>query len=178
MIALVGIGSMVSRHDVKERLIMSRKLLLVCSIGVILVVNTVLLGSLYLGGVIFQPTAAELEAQRIADEKAKKAMADAIKYAHLEPLPEFKSKANYVASMGEAVDICERKLHDFERSIKSWAVNYIESRYLPEKELYLIFIDYQTIPLTGEEPKVMKATCDVDEAKKEVAAWKADPMEA
>lgn len=135
--------------------------------------NALIVGVLYFAGVIFQPSAEELEAQRLAEEKAKKEAEEAARYAHLEPLPEFKSRRSYVSSMGEAVEICEQKLHESEPGRKSWAVNYIESRYIPAKELYLIFIDYETIGSLDKEPKIMKATCDVDEAKREIAAWKA-----
>ena len=155
----------------------SRKKLLTVGAATVVVMNALIVGTLYFAGVIFQPSQEELEAQRLAEEEAKKEAEMAAKYAHLEPLPEFKSKAKYVSSMGEAVDICERKLNDTEPGRKSWAVNYIESRHLPHKELYLIFIDYETIGSVNKEPKMMKATCDVDEAKKEVAAWKATPVE-
>ncbi len=78
--------------------------------------------------------------------------------------------------MGEAIQMCEEELHRKETTRKTWSVNYVESRYISEKELYLIFIDYETVPgSAGGEPKIMKATCDVDEENKVIAAWAAKP---
>jgi hypothetical protein len=134
-------------------------------------VNGAVLGVLYRSGIIWKPSIEEIEAERLAQEKIKKAAADAIKYAHLEPLPEFKSRASYVASMGEAIRICEKTLHEKEPGRKSWAINYIESRFLPSMELYKVFLDYETIVPLGEEPKIMKVTCEVDETTKLIANW-------
>ncbi len=152
---------------------MSRKSLFIRSIVLLLVINGVTLGGLYMAGIIWQPTEAELEALRLAEEKAKKEAEDALKYAHLEPLPEFKSRVGYVSSMGEAISICEATLHEKESARKSWAVNYIDPRYLPHMELYKVFLDYETIVPSGEEPKVMKVTCEVEEPTKVVSNWKA-----
>jgi hypothetical protein len=150
---------------------MSRKLLCIGSFVILLFVNGLVLGTLYFSGVIWQPTAEAIEAARLAEEKEKQAAEDAIKYAHLEPLPGFKSRANYVASMGEAISICEKMLHEKEPGKKSWAINYIESRFLPAEELYKVFLDYETIVSMDEEPKIMKVTCDVEEATKMVSNW-------
>ncbi len=152
---------------------MSRKLLLIGGLVAAVVLNGAVLGTLYFAGIIWQPTKEELESQRLAEEAAAKEAADAAKYAHLQPLPEFKSRVGYVASMGEAIEICEQTLHEKEKARKSWAINHIESRYLAGSELYMVFLDYQTIVPAGEEPKVMKVTCEVEEPTRVVSNWKA-----
>jgi len=154
-------------------LAISRKLLVIASVAVLFLVNGSIITVLYLSGVIFQPSAEELEIVRLAEEEAKRAAEEIARYEHLEPLPEFKSKAGYVTSMSEAVDICETMLQEKEPGRKSWAVNYIDSRYLSERELYIVFLDYETIVPLGEEPKVMKATCEVIESTKKIENWKA-----
>jgi hypothetical protein len=141
------------------------------SVLALFVVNGAILGVLYRNGIILQPSIEELEAERLEQKEIKKAAADALKYAHLEPLPEFKSRANYVASLGEAIRISENKLHEKEPGRKSWAINYIESRYLPSMELYKVFLDYETIVPLGEEPKIMKVTCEVDETTQLITNW-------
>jgi hypothetical protein len=135
------------------------------------VVNGAIVGVLYRRGIIWQPSVEELDADRREQKKIKKAAADALKYAHLEPLPEFKSRAKYVASMGEAISICEKRLHEKEPGRKSWAINYIESRFTPSMALYKVFIDYETIVPLGEDPIIMKVTCEVDETTKLIANW-------
>ncbi len=154
---------------------MSRKSLIITLVTCIIFVNSAVVLGLYVTGHIFQPTAEEIEAQRLAEEKARKEAEAAIKYAHLEPLPEFKSRIGYVASMGEAIGICEELLHTKEKSRKSWAINYIESRYVEPLELYKVFIDYETIVPAGQEAKKMKVTCEVEEPTKVVSNWKAMP---
>ena len=151
----------------------SRKLLIIISVAALLIINGIIIAVLYFSGLIFQPSAEELEAVRLAEEEAQRVAEETARYAHLEPLPEFKSKASYVASMSEAVDICEKILQEKEPGRKSWAVNYIESRHLPDKELYMVFLDYETIVPLGEEPKIMKVTCEVIESTKTVENWKA-----
>lgn len=155
---------------------MSRKALLGMVAVFILVLNAAVLGSLYLAGIIWQPTEAELEAIRLAEEEAKKAAELEARYSHLEPLPEPVSRVGYVRSLGEAVTICENTLQTKEKARKSWSVNYIESRYVDAIGLYKIFIDYETIPPAGQEKKYMKVTCEVEEATKVVSNWK--PMKA
>ena len=152
---------------------MSRKLLFT-SIGVfILLLNGAVFGTLYMTGVIWQPSAEEIEEQRLAEEALLKEAEDTARYAHLEPLPEFKSRVGYVASISEAISICETALHEKVPARKSWAVNYIESRFLPAQELYKIFLDFETIAALGEEVKKKKVTCEVEEATKNIANWKA-----
>jgi hypothetical protein len=75
--------------------------------------------------------------------------------------------------MSEAISICETALHDRIPARKSWAVNYIESRYLSDIELYKIFLDFETIAERGEEVKKKKVTCEVEGATKVISNWKA-----
>jgi hypothetical protein len=152
---------------------MSRKGLFISVLGFVVLLNSAVLGTLYMAGIIWQPSVQELEAIRLAEEALQKEADQAIKYAHLEPLPEFKSKANYVKSMGEAINICETALHEKVPVRKSWAVNHIESRFLPHIEQYKVFLDYETIAVKGEEIKKKKVTCEVEEATKIISNWKA-----
>lgn len=154
---------------------MSRKLIVIYILSLLLFINVSLLAGLYFLGYILQPTAEDIAAELEALEQQRKAAEDAEKYAHLEPLPEFKSRVGYVASMGEAVEICERALQEKETARKSWAINHIESRYLPHVEQYKIFLDYQTIPSLGEEAKYIKVICEVEEASKVISTWKPTP---
>lgn len=152
---------------------MSRKFLLIGFLGFIVVLNGAVLGTLYVAGVIWQPSVEALEEKRLAEEAIKKEAEDAARYAHLEPLPEFKSKVGYVASMSEAIRICETALHEKVPGRKSWAVNHIESRFLPAIEQYKVFLDYETIAALGEEVKKKKVTCEVEEPTKVISNWKA-----
>jgi hypothetical protein len=152
---------------------MSRKLLFI-GIGVFIVLlNGAILGTLYAAGIIWQPSKAELEAQRLAEEALQAEAKEIARYAHLEPLPEFTSKSGYVANISEAISICETALHERIPVRKSWAVNYIESRYLSDIELYKIFLDFETIAERGEEVKQKKVTCEVEGATKVISNWKA-----
>lgn len=152
---------------------MSRKLLFISLGVVIIVLNSAILGTLYAAGVIWQPSTEELEAKRLAEEALLQEAQKAAKYAHLEPLPEFTSKSQYVANISEAISICEAALHERVPSRKSWAVNYIESRFLSDIELYKIFLDFETIAERGEEAKKKKVTCEVEGATKVISNWKA-----
>ena len=152
---------------------MSRKLLFI-SLGVVIVVlNGAILGTLYAAGVIWQPSTEALEAQRVAEEKLQQEAEEVAKYAHLEPLPEFTSKSQYVTNISEAISICETALHEKVPGRKSWAVNYIESRFLADIELYKIFLDFETITERGDEAKKKKVTCEVEGATKVISNWKA-----
>ncbi len=152
---------------------MSPKLVLAGFVGFILILNGAVLGTLYMAGVIWQPSLEELEEVRLAQEVLEKEAEEVARYAHLEPLPEFKSKVGYVASMSEAISICETALHERVPGRKSWAVNHIESRFLPAAELYKVFLDYETIAARGEEVKSKKVTCEVEEPTKVISNWKA-----
>jgi len=148
---------------------MSRKQLFI-AVGVfLLLINGSILGTLYLSGVIGQPSEEKLLALKLAEEEA----ANTLKYAHLEPLADFTSKASYVSDMGEAIHICEMQLQVKEPARKSWSVNHMESRYVATTEMYMVFIDYETIVGIGETPKAIKVTCEVEEATRLVANWMA-----
>ena len=149
---------------------MSPKLLLISIASLIILLNASIFGTLYFAGIIGQPSEEELAALKAEQDAA----AEAAKYAHLEPLEGFtsKSKAGYIRSMGEAVDICENRLREKVPSRKSWAVNYIESRHLTNKEIYIIFIDFETVSSATESSKKVKVTCEVSEATKKIENWK------
>ncbi len=150
---------------------MSPKRLFIIGFFAILLVNGSIFGTLYVVDLMAGPTPEELAALRKAEEDAA---LQAI-YDKLPPLEEFTSKANYIKSIGEAIDICENKLHDSVKGQKSWEVNMIESRYLPERELYKIFIDYETVAKFDKPSERFKASCEVQGSDKMIALWKADP---
>lgn len=152
---------------------MSRKRLFIIGALVILLVNASIIGTLFLIDWIEGPSPEELMALKIAEEKAA---LDAI-YAKLPPLPEFKSKATNLRSIGEAIALCEDKLESAIPERKSWEVNMIESRYVPSTEVYKIFIDYETASSIDLEAKKFKVTCEVLSEKRSIEIWKVDPAE-
>ena len=152
---------------------MSRKHLLLTGFIVLLLVNGSIFGTLYILAWLQGPTPEELAALREAEQQAA---LDAI-YAQLPPLEPFKSKINYLRSIGEAIALCEDKLHESVSGRKSWEINMIESRYIQELELYKIFLNYQT-PATIDMPmKGYEVACEVSGEKRTVESWKADLIE-
>lgn len=150
---------------------MSKKQLIIIGVSLLVIVNGSIFGTLYLVELFRGPTAEEIAAQKEAELQAVK---DAI-YAGLEPVAEFKSKVNYIKSIGEAVGICENKLQDTVTQPKSWEVNMIESRYLREQELYKIFLLYQTASTATQESQLFKVLCEVSGETRIVELWKATP---
>lgn len=150
---------------------MSRKRLIISGIVVILLVNGSIFGTLFFVDWLQGPSSEELKAIREAEEAAA---LEAV-YAKLPPLPEFKSKATYLRSIGEAISLCETKLNTEVPERKSWEVNMIESRHVPSSEIYKIFLKYQTLATVSQESKTFKVTCEVSGEKKLVEIWKADP---
>lgn len=149
---------------------MSRKRLILLGISLIVIINGSIFGTVYIVDWLQGPSSEELDALREAEEQAA---LDAI-YASLPPLPEFKSKASYLHSIGEAISLCEDKLHASVSVGKSWEVNMIESRYVPAMELYKIFLEYETLTTVDHPAQRFKVTCEVSGEKKSVELWKAE----
>lgn len=148
---------------------MSRKQLFILGAVALLLVNGSIFGTLYIVDLIRGPSAKELAALEEAEAQAAR---EAI-YAQLPPLEEFKSKANNLQSIGEAISICEDKLHDTVKQRKSWEVSMIESRYKPAVEMYLVIMTYQTIASKESESETYKVACEVSAESKVIDLWKA-----
>ncbi len=147
---------------------MSRKQLLFMGVSVVLLVNGSVFATLYLIDWMRGPSEQEIAAQKQAQLDAAKAAV----YAKLPPLEAFKSKANNLRSIGEAITLCENKLHEAVKTPKSWQVNMVESRYKPSTEMYLIIMEYQTIATQDQPPAAAKVTCEVSGEKKAIELWK------
>ena len=140
------------------------------AIGVLLliIVNGSIFGTIYMVDLLAGPTPEELVALKKMEEKAA---LDAI-YAELPPLEAFKSKAKYIHSISEAIDICEKNLRVTVPERKSWEVNMIESRHIRAQELYKIFIEYQTVATIDVPSKTYDVTCEVSGETREIGLWK------
>ena len=150
---------------------MSKKTLILVGVITLLLVNGAIFGTLYVVDMMRGPTAEEIAALEEAERQAAK---DAI-YAKLAPLPEFKSKANYIPNIGVAIGICEEKLHQSVKEHKSWQVNMTESRYKSDIETYLIVMVYETVASQNTESKRFKVSCEVSAEKKSIELWKPSP---
>jgi len=151
---------------------MSPKRLIITGVAVILLVNGTIFGMLFIVDWWNGPSPEELKQAREAEEAA----ALAVVYAKLAPLPDFKSKAKNLRSIGEAISICESRLKESVKERKSWEVSMIESRYVPATEVYKIFLEYKTLNSIDSESKSFKVTCEVSGESKIIDIWKADPI--
>ncbi|MGH1486147.1 MAG: hypothetical protein ACRBCI_07990 [Cellvibrionaceae bacterium] len=146
---------------------MSQKKLIIMGALLLLIVNGSIFGTIYVVDMLAGPSKEELLALREAEQRAA---LDSV-YAKLPPLEEFKSKARYVHSMGQAIGLCENKLHQEVTERKSWEVNMIESRYLAHVEEYKIFIKYETAATQEKPQKKVEVECVVSGEKRSVEAW-------
>lgn len=138
----------------------------------IVLVNGSIFGTLFAVDWLNGPSPEELKQLQAAQEAAA---LEAV-YAKLPPLPEFKSKAQNLRSIGEAIAICQAKLDESVKERKSWEVNTIESRYVPATEIYKIFLEYVTLASIENESKSFKVTCEVSGESRLIDIWKADPL--
>lgn len=151
---------------------MSRKKLLIVAGVIILLVNVSIFGTLALVEMMRGPTAEEIAAQKEAERQA---VIDAI-YAEFEPI-EFKSKANHIAHIGEAIGLCSEKLDSAVKEIFSWQTNMIESRFKPEIDMYLVVMEYQTLARKDKPSTAYEVTCEVNAEKRVVELWKVSEAE-
>jgi len=93
-------------------------------------------------------------------------------YDQLPPIEEFKSKASYIRSIGEAASLCEERLQQVVTEPFSSEVNMIESRYLEKSELYKIYIYYETAALPNKPSETLKVSCVVSGEKRIIEVWK------
>jgi hypothetical protein len=150
---------------------MTRKQLILIGSLVLVIINGSIFGTIYIIDYLAGPSSEEIAEQQALE---KQAAVEAI-YAKLPPLEEFKSKANFLRSIGEAIAICENKLHEAVTLNKSWEVNMIESRYDREQEVYKIFMLYQTISTQDKPAQKNEVTCEVSAESKNIDVWNISP---
>jgi hypothetical protein len=150
---------------------MTRKQLIMIGFLVLVLINGSIFGTVFLLDYLSGPSAEEIAA---IEEAERQAAIQAI-YAKLPPLEEFKSKADFIHSIGEAISICENKLNEAVTKNKSWQVNMIESRYDGQQEVYKIFMLYQTISGLDAPQEVKEVACEVSGETKNIDLWKISP---
>ncbi len=150
------------------------KKLTIIGILALLVVNAASFGILY--WISDNPVLSEAELVDLKNDKATASLETI--YAELEPLPEFKSRRHYLRSIGEAVVLCEERLHSAVTLHKSWQVNMLQSRHVVSEELYRIFMDYQTAASLEQPSQVYRVICEVSEEQRKVVTWKVDEHDA
>jgi hypothetical protein len=138
------------------------------AIGVIILISVSIIGTLFMVDIMSSPSLDEIAALKaLARSTAKQRI-----YDQLAPVEAFKSKANYVPSIGEAALLCESRLTEEVTVAFSHAVNMIESRYLYKAELYKIYIYYETAASAVQAGATFKASCVVSAEKRQIEKWK------
>jgi hypothetical protein len=151
---------------------MPTKKFIFLAICVLVLINTSIFGTLFIADLITGPSADEIAELK----KAKILAAKQRIYDQLPPVEAFKSKANYISSIGEAAFMCESRLKDEVKVPHSSAVNMIESRYLGEAELYKIYIYYETIASAVQAGEKFKVNCVVSGEKRVIEVWKIESV--
>lgn len=149
---------------------MATKKFLILAIGVIVLINASIFGTLIMVDVMAGPSIDEIAALKTAERRAAKQRI----YDQLAPVEAFKSKAHFISSIGEAALLCESRLKDEVTVPFSYAVNMIESRHLQKAELYKIYIYYETAASAVQAGEKFKANCVVSAEKKAIEIWKID----
>jgi hypothetical protein len=147
---------------------MAIKKFLIIAIGVIVLVNASIFGTLIVTDIMAGPSIEEVAVLKALERSAAKQRI----YDQLEPVKVFKSKANHISSIGEAALLCESRLKGEMTVAFSHAVNMIESRYLPKAELYNIYIYYETAASAVQAGAVFKVSCVVSAEKRLIEIWK------
>ena len=138
------------------------------TIGVIVLISVSTIGTLFMVDIMASPSLDEVAALKALARSAAKQRI----YDQLAPVEAFKSKANYVPSIGEAALLCESRLKEEVTVAFSHAVNMIESRYLQKAELYKIYIYYETAASAVQAGARFKISCVVSAEKKLIEVWK------
>jgi hypothetical protein len=147
---------------------MTMKNFILIAIGVIVLISASIFGTLFMSEIMVGPTLDEVAALKALARSAAKQRI----YDQLAPVEAFKSKANYVPSIGEAAMLCESRLKEEVTVAFSHAVNMIESRYLQKAELYKIYIYYETAASAVQAGARFKISCVVSAEKKLIEVWK------
>lgn len=138
------------------------------AIGVIVLISVSIFGTLIMADIMAGPSLEEVAALKALARSAAKQRI----YDQLAPIEAFKSKANYIPSIGEAALLCESRLKDKVTVAFSHAVNMIESHYLQKAELYKIYIYYETAASAEQAGAIFKVSCVVSAEKKLIEIWK------
>ena len=142
--------------------------LIVMIVVTLVVVNASIFGTLWLIDYLEGPSKQDLYDLRQAEvQSAQQAI-----YDQLEPLEE-KSRIGYLSNMGEAIDICEAKLHAVQPKGKSWQIK-IDSKYSAANEKYYIFLEYHTLAKKDKPSEAFEVTCEVLEENGNIENWKAN----
>jgi hypothetical protein len=147
------------------------KKFLFIAICVLLLINASIFGALFIVTLMAGPGVDEIAKLKKAEQLAAKQRI----YDQLAPVDAFKSKVNYIHTIGEAALLCESRLKDDVTVPFSFDVNMIESRYLPKAELYKIYIYYETAATAVQAGEKFKANCVVSAEKRVIEIWKIDP---
>jgi len=150
--------------------LLKHKKLILMIVGTLLVVNASIFGTLWLIDYLAGPTKQDLYDQRQAEVSAAKTAL----YDQLEPL-ETKSRIGHLHNIGQAIDICENKLHDVQPEGKSWQIK-IDSKYVEAQEKYYIFMEYQTLAKQDKPSEVFEVTCEVIAENGNIENWKANAL--
>lgn len=153
-------------------IILKHKVLIIMIILALVLINASIFGTLWLIEHLREPTAQELYDLKQAEVKAEQ---EAI-YASFEPL-DTKSRIGYLRDIGQAIEICEDRLHSVKASGKSWQVNMIESKYVDVQEKFYIFLRYFTPATPDQAAEAFEVTCEVLAENGNIENWKVLPLE-
>ena len=142
--------------------------LIVLVVATLVLVNASIFGTLWLLDYLEGPSKQELYDLRQADVQ----LAQQALYDQLDPLEE-KSRIGYLRDKGQAIDICEAKLHEVQPAGKSWKIK-LYSRYIAEQEKYIIFLEYETLAKKDKPSEAFEVTCEVLEENGNIENWKAN----
>ncbi|MFT7492538.1 MAG: hypothetical protein ACI80S_002141 [Pseudohongiellaceae bacterium] len=140
------------------------------AIGVIVLINVSVFGTLMMVNIMAGPSLDEIATLKALERTAVKQGI----YDQLTPVATFKSKANYISAIGEAALLCESRLKNEVVVAFSHAVNMIESRYLQKTERYKIYIYYATAASAIQRGATFKVSCVVSAETKLIERWDID----
>jgi len=144
--------------------------LIIMIVVTLVVVNASIFGTLWLLDHLAGPSKQELYDLRQAEvQTAQQAL-----YEKLDPL-DTKSRVDYLSNIGQAIDICENKLHAVQPEGKSWQIK-IDSKYVSDQEKYYIFMEYHTLAKKDEPSKAFEVTCEVLAESGNIENWKANSL--
>lgn len=140
-------------------------------VATLLVVNASIFGTLWLLDYLAGPSKQELYNLRQAEvQTAQQAL-----YDKLEPL-ETKSRIGYLSNIGQAIEICENKLHSVQPEGKSWQIK-IDSKYVESQEKFYVFMEYHTLAKKDKPSEAFDVTCEVLAESGNIENWKASALE-
>lgn len=145
--------------------------LIILLIATLLIVNASIFGTLWLIDYLEGPSKQELYDLRQAEVQA----AQQSLYDKLDPLDK-KSRLGYLSNIGQAIEICENKLHSVQAEGKSWQVK-IDSKYVAAQEKYYIFMEYHTLARKDKPSEAFDVSCEVLAENGNIENWKASPVE-